>query len=100
MIVKVDKTALHIVGRKGAARTTFLPLRSEHEMPDHQLAVFAEKACQGHFAIRTFKYVILIDHYPGEFTTLGVQLIASSCQFFLFYKEPFSGDQPLLGRDY
>jgi len=43
---EVGDHAVKMIGEQRTARAALLPIRTEHEMVDHQLAIFAEKLGQ------------------------------------------------------
>ena len=63
---EVHGGAVEVIGEQRAARTTLLPVRSEHEMIDDQLAAIAEQVGQRFFSIRPIEFVTLVYLQPGQ----------------------------------
>ena len=53
-----------------AARASFGPARSEHEVIDDQLAAAIKRSASFLFAIRPVKHIFLLDFFPRQFTAL------------------------------
>ena len=72
-----------MVGHERAARATLLPIRSEHEVVDDQLAAPVEEVGERDLALGRVENVILLDLHPGQLAPLGAQLVASPRGFLL-----------------
>src|ERR1022692_2170079 len=66
VVLEVRDAAGEAVGDRGAARTTFVPVRIEHEVIDEHLRTPAEQIAQRRIAVFGREPVVLLNPHPGQ----------------------------------
>src|SRR6266478_8991055 len=82
---QVRHTAVEMIREVRATRAAFLPIRTEHEVVDDQLASAAEEIGKRLLAFWSIEDVGLLDLFPREFTALPAQLIAQPRKLLLLF---------------
>src|SRR6266542_1077650 len=95
---QVWERAVNMVGHERAAWTAFLPIRSEHEVVNDQLAASGEQLGERYLAPRRIEVVVLLKLHPRQLAPLGAQLVAQPGEFFLLPQQLLAGRDPFLAR--
>ncbi len=66
MIVEMRHRAIKIVGKKRTSRAALIPVRSEHEMIDQQLAAPVEQIGKRFPSRRRIERIILVNLHPWQ----------------------------------
>lgn len=61
---EVYGTAVAMIGQKRAALATLLPIGTEHEMIDNELAAAGKKIGECFLSFRSIKHIVLLDFDP------------------------------------
>src|SRR3974390_3344792 len=89
-----------MIGEIGAALTSGLPTRTEHEVIDDELTFAAEQTGQAFLAVSSLEYVILLALPPRQFASLLAQRVARLGECFLIGKMCLaSGDPFVVGNN-
>ena len=95
--MQMGKQAIgHLVGRRGTARTAFVPARVEHEVADDELASSEEEIEQAGGTIQSFEGIILLDLDHRQLAAPDVQRIAGPRHFLFGFEQFLARHQPLL----
>ena len=95
---EVHTDAIEVVGPERAARTTFGPLRPEHEVVDEQLAAPLEQLGQRTGSVFGVEPVVLVDAHPGEGSPLAAQFVAPARELLLRLEKVQPRTEPFLPR--
>src|SRR5690606_34564014 len=74
-VLEVLACGVEVVAQEGAAAAAFRPAGTKHEVIYDQLASSAEEVGEGHFSVRSFEDVFLVDLHPWELAALGGQTV-------------------------
>ena len=91
----VDPRSVEMVGEERAARTSFFPSRTQHEVIDDQLAAAVEQVGQRYFAVRAVEDVLLLYPLPRHLAALTAQLIAQPRELLFLSQQFLARRQPL-----
>ena len=94
-----DMRPIDMIVAEGAADTSGVPVRAEHEVPDDQLAPALEKIGERFLPVHRVEDIFLHHLDPGKLTPLGVHLIAMPGQLLLLGEERFPLGDPLFLRN-
>ena len=83
-MIEMHDAALEIVGPERAALAAGLPVRTEHEVIDDELALAAEQVREGRLAVLAVEHVSRLDLFPRQLAPLGAQRIARVGESFSF----------------
>ena len=83
---KMHQRSVSVVYVAGAAGTPFLPLGTEHEVVDDQLASAVEEVGERFLARGRIKDIVLLDLHPGKLAALGGNGVALASEL-LFARE-------------
>ena len=98
---EMERRAVEMIGKIGAARAAFAPIGAEHEVIDDQLATAGEEIAERLLSRRRVEHVILLDLDPGQGTPLGAELVAGLGQRLLFDEMRLPRREPLVpGYDF
>ena len=90
------------VGQERAGRASFIPVRVEHEVVDHQLTANLEQAGQARQAVRALEDVFLVDLDHRQLAALGVQRVPlpgeTTCGSFISAALTLTGPAHRRGR--
>ena len=76
--------AVGVVHVERAARAALLPIGTEHEVVNNQLALAIEKVRKRHLPVRPVENVIFFDLDPGKLAPFGSESVALSRELLLF----------------
>jgi hypothetical protein len=99
-MLKVITDPVEIIGPEGTTRTTFGPIRPEHEVIDDQLAAITKQIRQSFLARYGVENIGLFYPDPGECTPLLCQSVAHPREFLLLGQMCLTLGQPLVERNY
>ena len=99
MIFEMNQRPGHVVGTKGAANASLLPVRAKHEMRHNQLAAACEQIAERYLSTRTVKDIILFHLRPGQGAPQSIDLVAMTSQLFLFRQQLLAGGEPFILRN-
>src|SRR6516164_3983831 len=74
-LCEVNSHAIEIVGEERAARASFFPSRTEHEVIHNELAATVEQVVQRYLSLRAIEDVVLLDLLPRKFAALAAEII-------------------------
>src|SRR5437870_9401096 len=97
---EVQVGAVDMIGQERAARALLVPLRTEHEVIDDQMAAPVEEVGERLLAVRPRQHVGLFDLDPGQLAALSAQFIAQPGEFLLLDQVLLSRSEPLLSGNY
>src|SRR5262245_32662877 len=95
----MDESPVHVIGEIGAAWTSLLPLRTEHEVIDDKLTAPIEQAGEAHVTVRTIEHIILLDLDPGQVAPRRRQRVAHMREGLLALQELPARIQPFALRN-
>lgn len=97
---KVHVHAVAMICHEGAAWTTLLPSRAEHEVLHQQLAPPIEQVGECLRAFGSVEDIVLLDAYPRKRTALAGDLFAQARQLlFARQQRPAFGNPSVSGND-
>ena len=76
-----------MIRNKGATRTSFLPVRTKHEVVNHQLAAAFKKIPEADFPLRSFESIVFVHSNPGQCPALRVNPVSRAGQFFFLEQQ-------------
>jgi hypothetical protein len=76
--------AVGMVHIERAAWAALLPVGSEHEVVNDELASTLEKIRERYFPMRPVEHVILLDLYPGKLSPFSADSIFLTREFLFF----------------
>src|SRR5260370_21671082 len=88
-----------LVGEQRAAGTALLPIGTEHEVVDHELAASVEQAGERHRTVGVLEDIVLLDPDPGQRAALFRQAVALAGIRLLLGEKGAAGLEPLFLRD-
>src|ERR1700687_4846954 len=94
-MLQVHDAAVEVIGDERAARAALLPVRTEHEVIDDELAAPAEEIAQGLLAARSIEDVLLVHPHPGQLPPLGAERVPLPGKGLVLGEQLLSGAQPL-----
>src|SRR6202158_2968701 len=94
-MLQVHDAAMEVIGEKKPARPAPLPVRTEHEVIDDELAAPAEEIAQGLLAARSIEDVLLVHPHPGQLPPLGAERVPLPGKGLLLGEQLLAGCQPL-----
>src|SRR6185436_14142038 len=99
VVDEMHHRALDLVGAERAAETTLLPVGTQHEMVDDQLAAAGEQIAQRLLAVGSFEDVGLVDLDPGQLARLLAQLVLGAQQLLFLGQQVAAGGNPFVAGD-
>ena len=79
----MHQCAVRVIHVERAARAPFLPVRTEHEVIDDQLAFAGEQLGKGFLAAGRIEDIVLFDFHPGKLAALGSNSVALARELLL-----------------
>src|SRR6266853_833174 len=95
---QVHVDAVEIVGPKGAALATLLPIGREHEMIDSERMPAVEQLRKRLPARRSGDDILLVDPHPRQIAAPLTEPVAQSGNFLLLSEQMRAGREPFLMR--
>lgn len=100
MMVEMHKRSIEMIREERAARASSLPIRTEHEVIDDQLAAAIEEIGKRFPAGRRIENIVFLDLHPGQGHALRIDAIAQMRCLLLAGKQLTAGLQPYVsGND-
>src|SRR5580704_5453092 len=96
----MDAHTVQVVSEERAARAALLPLRPQHEMIEHQLALPAKQLSERFLPARRQKHIILVHFHPRQFPPLFGKRVSLPRQRFFFQKKFLTRLNPFRFRHY
>src|SRR3981189_446457 len=88
-----------LVGEQRAAGTALLPIGTEHEVVDHELAASVEQAGERYRAVGVLENIVLLDPDPGQRAALFRQAVTLARERLLLGEKGAAGLDPLFFRN-
>jgi hypothetical protein len=96
----MHQRAVRVVHVERAARAALLPVRTEHEVVNNQLAFAVEKIRERHLPVRPVENVIFYDFDSGKLPAFGSESVALARELLLPGQQFFAGHKPFISRHY
>src|ERR1022692_2176586 len=96
VVLEVRDAAGETVGDRRAARTTFVPVRIEHEVIDEHLRTPAEQIAQRRIAVFGREPVVLLNLHPGQVLPPSRKFVAAARQFLFSFEQLEARCEPFL----
>src|ERR1700722_11997987 len=90
---------VNVVRPERAAVTAFLPVGTEHEVLNDQLAAAGEQVAEGFPSVWPIENVRLLRSHPRQLASLTGKFIAGPGLFFLLDQKRLAGAQPFFARN-
>src|SRR5580704_10477908 len=96
----MHQRAVRMVHVERATGATLLPIRTEHEVIDNELAFAIEEVGECFLATRGIENVVLLDLDPGKLAAFRSQSVTLARQLLLFGEQFLASRKPFLSRHY
>ena len=96
---EMHECRVRVVHVEGAAGAGLLPLRTEHEVINNELAFAVEEIGERFLAARGFENVIRFDFDPGQLAPLRGHSVTLARELLLAGQQFFAGHEPFLSRN-
>jgi hypothetical protein len=94
----MNDDAIEIVGPERAALAAFLPVGTQHEVIDDELAAAGEEIGERLRAIGPLKDISLLDLHPGHMAAPGAQFVTGAGEGLFLGQERLARRQPFVLR--